>query len=92
MKRVLRISEYISDLHWLSLQRHTSQNATPARLQNKLANNFALTGGNTVYRECTKIGTIWEQGRLIRIAKFCGLFNYSIEHGLQIECRTADDL
>jgi hypothetical protein len=51
MERVLGIRQCISNLHWLSLQRHTPQNATPAGLQNKLANNFALTSGNAVCRK-----------------------------------------
>src|SRR5215469_4913222 len=92
MKRVLRIGQYVSDLHWFSLQCHTPQNATPARLKDNLASNFAVTSGTTVCREGTKIRAIWEQRRLIRITKSCSQFNHSIEYGLQIECRTADDL
>jgi hypothetical protein len=51
MERVLGIRQCISNLHWLSLQRQPPQNATPAGLQNKLANNFALTSGNAVCRK-----------------------------------------
>src|SRR5215468_8395721 len=43
MKRVLRIRQYVSNLHWLSLYCHTPQNATPARLKDNVACHFAVT-------------------------------------------------
>src|SRR6516164_2563963 len=91
VKRVLRIGQYVSDLHWLSLQCHTPHNATPARLKDNVASNFAVTSGTTVYCKGAKIGAIWMHGRQIRTAKSCGQFNHSIEYSLQIECRTAND-
>src|SRR5262249_24237023 len=86
VKRVLRIGQYVSDLHWLSLQCHTPHNADPARLKDNVASNFAVTIGATVYRKGTKIGAIWMHGRQIRTAKPCGQFYHGIEYGLQIEC------
>src|SRR5262249_8685095 len=92
VKRVFGIGQYVSDLHWLSLQSHTSQNAAPARLKNNFANSFVVTSGTTTCSERAKIRAIGEQGRQIRIAKPCSQFNHGIKYGLQIECRTTDDL
>src|SRR6516162_1149784 len=86
VKRVLRIGQYVSDLHWLSLQCHTPHNATPARLEDNVASNFAVTRRATVYRKGTKIGAIWMHGREIRVAKPCRQFNHGVEYSLQIEC------
>ena len=72
VKRVFRIGEYVCDLHWLSLQCHTPQNAAPARLKDNITSNFTETGGKTVCRNGTKIGVTCMNGRQIRIAKLCG--------------------
>src|SRR5262249_54260723 len=92
MKHVFRIGQYVSNLYWLGFQGPTPPDATPGRLKDNFASNFAVTSGTTICRKGAKIRAIWEQGRLIRTAKSCGQFNHRIEYGLQIECRTADDL
>ena len=86
VKRVLRIGQYVSDLHWLSFQCYTPDNCTPARLEDNVASNFAVTRRATVYRKGTKIGAIWMHGRQIRVAKPCRQFNHGVEYSLQIEC------
>src|SRR5262249_14821457 len=55
MKHVFRVGQYVCDLHWLSLQCHTPQDATPARLKDNFASNFAVTSGATVCRKGAKI-------------------------------------
>src|SRR5215470_8244808 len=79
VKRVFGIGQYVCDLHWLRLQCRTPENAAPARLEDNFANGFVVTSGTTIWREGPKIRAIWQQGRLIRNAKFCGQFNHSIE-------------
>src|SRR5438876_7155276 len=50
VQRVLRIGQYVSHLHWPSLQCRTSQNGTPVRLKNDAAGNFTLISRETVCR------------------------------------------
>src|SRR5262249_43047014 len=63
VKRVLRIGQHVSDLHWLSLQCRAPHNGTPARLKDNVASNFSLTSGETVCRKGMKIRATCVHGR-----------------------------